>query len=122
MNQEITGVPTTMPWGVKFLHPMDNVPGIALHPVQLYESLFYLFLFGMLYLIWRIRGKELGSGFLSGCFFLALFSFRFLIEFFKTHQGELLSSDFPLRMGQLLSIPFILLGLALLLRRRFAKA
>ena len=122
MNQEITGMPTTMPWGVSFLHPMDNAAGIPLHPVQLYESLFYFCLFLGLYTVWRIRKKEVGSGFLSGCFFLGLFAFRFVIEFFKVHQGEVLSPDFPLRMGQVLSIPFVILGITLLFRRRFAKA
>lgn len=118
MNQEITGLPTTMPWGVSFLHPMDNAAGIPLHPVQLYESVFYFFLFCALYAVWRLRGKEVGSGFISGCFFISLFSFRFLIEFFKIHQGEVLSVDFPLRMGQLLSLPFVALGISLLFRSK----
>lgn len=122
MNQEITGLPTTMPWGVSFLHPMDNQAGIPLHPVQLYESSFYFLLTALLYFVWRLRKKELGSGFLSGCFFVSLFTFRFFIEYFKVHQGEVLSPEFPLRMGQLLSIPFVLLGFFLLIRRRFVKA
>lgn len=118
MNQEITGIPTTLPWGVSFLHPMDNAAGIPLHPVQIYESFFYFFLFGALYVLWRKRNKEVGSGFISGCFFVALFTFRFFIEFLKIHQGELVSPEFPLRMGQMLSIPFVLLGCFLIFRSR----
>ena len=122
MNQEITGTPTTMPWGVSFLHPTDNHAGVPLHPVQLYEASFYFTLCACFYLLWRLRKKELGSGFLSGCFFVTLFTFRFIIEFFKSHQSALLSPDFPLRMGQILSLPFIAVGIILLIRRGHARA
>ncbi|MCH9611067.1 MAG: Phosphatidylglycerol--prolipoprotein diacylglyceryl transferase [Chlamydiales bacterium] len=118
VNQEITGLATTMPWGVIFLHPMDNQAGVPLHPVQLYESIFYFSLCVTLYGVWRLRKRELGSGFMSGCFLMIMFAFRFIIEFLKMPQGEVLAADFPLRMGQILSIPFFLLGLFLLIRRR----
>lgn len=115
MNQEITGTPTTLPWGVHFVHPMDGHGGVV-HPVQLYESIFYFFLFGLMYTTWIRRGKELGSGFLTGLFFLVLFTFRFCIEFCKTPQGEVLPETSWIRMGQLLSIPFILVGIYFLTR------
>ena len=118
MNQEITGLPTEKPWGVTFLHPMDNVAGIPLHPVQLYESLSYFVLFIALYTTWRLRGKEIGSGVTTGLFFVALFTCRFFIEFLKVPQGIVLPADFPLRMGQILSIPFVIAGVFLLLRAR----
>ncbi|MFN0065052.1 MAG: prolipoprotein diacylglyceryl transferase [Chlamydiales bacterium] len=116
INQEITGITTSLPWAVVFLHPMDNVAGVPLHPVQLYESLFYFVLFVALYTIWRARGKEIGSGFISGCFFLLLFTFRFCVEFIKIHQGHLLGAGSALRMGQCLSIPFVILGAVLVVR------
>src|SRR5262249_26035814 len=46
MNQEITGIPTSMPWAVTFRHPVDGLPGVPVHPVQLYEALFYFLVFG----------------------------------------------------------------------------
>ena len=114
-NQEITGTATSLPWGVNFLHPLDRYVGVV-HPVQLYESIFYFALFALMYTIWRKRGKELGSGFLTGIFFIELFTFRFLIEYLKSHQGEVLPETFWIKMGQLLSLPFICIGLFLLTR------
>ncbi len=110
MNQEIIGTPSSLPWAVIFGHPENGLTG-SRHPVQLYESLFYFALFGFLYLL----KKKPGSGKTSGLFFTALFGFRFIIEFFKEPQGEY-EGGF-LSTGQLLSIPFIIMGLYLLYRK-----
>ncbi len=115
INQEITGTPTNLPWGVNFLHPLDG-PGGVVHPVQLYESIFYFALFGVMVLLWRSRKKMLGEGLLTGVFFVTLFAFRFIVEFVKIPQGDVISSTSLLRMGQLLSLPFIALGVGLLIR------
>lgn len=111
MNQEILGTPATVPWAVIFGHPSDGSFPLPRHPVQLYEALFYLLLFGVL---WRMREtipamKKTGKT--SGLFFIALFTFRFFIEFFKSKQSALISGDAMLDMGQFLSIPFILFGI-----------
>lgn len=114
MNQEIIGTPTHLPWGVIFLHPHGGRAGIPVHPVQIYESLFYFLVFLALVALWRGKGKILGKGLLTGTFFLAVFGFRFLIEFLKVPQSEFISSDSILTMGQWLSIPFILFGISVL--------
>ncbi len=114
-NQEITGTATSLPWGVNFLHPLDRYIGVV-HPVQLYESIFYFALFGSMFTLWKKRGRELGSGFLTGLFFVLLFTFRFFVEYLKSPQGEVLPETSWIRMGQLLSIPFIFIGLFLLTR------
>ena len=114
MNQEILGTPTSMPWGIVFGHPVDGSLPIARHPVQIYEALFY---FAVFFLLWRLSFKPkilLAKGWLIGLFLLLVFSFRFFIEFFKEEQSQLVSMGGGLTMGQWLSIPFVLLGAALL--------
>ena len=115
INQEILGTPTSLPWGVAFGRPFDGMAGVALHPVQLYEALFYFLVFGFLLFLWRRHGRRLGSGFLSGWFLSLVFTFRFFVEFIKLPQSQLISESSWLNMGQILSIPFILFGVALLL-------
>lgn len=115
INQEITGIPTDLPWGVIFMHPVDGVPGIPIHPVQLYESAAYFAVFAFLFTVWRQRAYRIGFGLLSGWFFTLVFGFRFIIEFLKMPQSEWLDVNSPVTMGQLLSIPFILSGIGLLI-------
>lgn len=112
MNHEIIGVPSNLPWAFVF-HRIDLLPR---HPTQLYEAIFYfLFFFVMLYLY---RKKDWGhrEGLISGLFFVAVFTFRFFIEFTKTVQMETSSWESALRMGQLLSIPFVIIGVWLMFR------
>lgn len=116
INQEITGKPTNLPWGVTFLSPVDGPRGIPLHPVQLYESFFYFLVFLFLLLLWKQNKKTLGLGVLSGWFFFLVFGFRFVIEYFKMPQNVSFDAKGWLTMGQLLSIPFILFGVLLLIR------
>lgn len=111
INQEILGSPTDLPWGVIFGHPAEGGGLIARHPVQLYEGLFYLFTFFLLNAL-KNRFKD---GRLTGLFFILIFGSRFLLEIFKEPQSQVLNENLLLA-GQLLSIPFILLGLVLLLR------
>lgn len=110
INQEILGKPADLPWSIVFGHPEDGLV-IARHPVQLYEALFY----GALFLFLFFQKKKPGSGKTAGLFFLLLFSFRFLVEFIKMPQGE--HDGGLLSTGQVLSIPFILLGLYMLCRK-----
>lgn len=117
INQEILGKPTEMPWGVIFLHPLQKVDQIPLHPVQLYESFSYFAIFFFLLFLWYKQGKKVGSGIISATFFILVFGFRFLIEFFKMPQTDFIDESFlnmGLNMGQLLSLPFICAGIVML--------
>lgn len=114
INQEITGIPTSLPWGVAFMHPIDGLPGVPVHPVQLYEALFYLLVFFFLLLLWRRDRTTLGSGLISGSFLTLVFGFRFVIEYLKMPQNDAFDANGWIKMGQLLSIPFVLIGIYLL--------
>jgi phosphatidylglycerol:prolipoprotein diacylglycerol transferase len=119
MNQEIVGTPTTQPWGVLFGHPAENVTAVARHPVQLYEAAAYLMIFVILWRLWKNKHLEEQPGALVGLLFIMVFGSRFMIEFWKATQESFLDSSF-LQMGQLLSLPFILLGIFLFWRSKAA--
>lgn len=118
INQEILGKLTNVPWAVVFGHPADGSFPAPRHPVQLYEAFFYLAVFvGMASLHKRWRHWKEGKA--CGLFLVLIFSFRFIIEFFKEEQSShLIGSD--LTMGQWLTFPFLLLGFVLWLRKAFA--
>lgn len=113
MNSEIYGHPTTMPWGFIFVHGHEY-PGLPCHPTQLYESACYLALFVLLMWMYWKKNAERRPGLIFGVFFTVLFSCRFLIEFVKNPQVGF-EADMTLNMGQLLSIPFILIGIGLII-------
>ena len=117
-NQELVGRVTDVPWAVVFGHPVGAVGGLPRHPVQLYEALFYLMGFSFLFIVWVKHKNTLPQGRLVGLLFLNVFLFRFVIEFFKEPHGYYTSNS-PLLMGQILSIPFIIIGY-ILLRRSYA--
>jgi len=111
MNSEIYGVQTSMPWGFIFERNHETV---AKHPTMIYESLSYLFTFGVLwYLYWKTKAKDF-PGILVGVFFIGVFVSRFFIEFIKEVQ-EPFEKGMSLDMGQWLSIPFILTGIILII-------
>ena len=108
-NSEILGTPTTLPWAIVF-ERYDSLPR---HPAQLYESLGYFCIFWVLlaaYHRWRLK---LADGVLIGAFLIAIFGFRFLVEFVKLRQAAY-GHDLPLSVGQWLSLPVIGIGVALL--------
>lgn len=109
-NQEILGKATSLPWGVVFGHPADHSLSVARHPVQIYEALFYLFVFILLWQLTYRMKYLLSEGKLIGLFLVLVFGFRFLIEFLKVEQSHLLSTGPLFTMGQILSIPMICLG------------
>jgi len=115
MNSEIFGDITTLPWGFKFVNYYD--PAYAAdprHPTQIYEGLCYLFSFFFLYrYYWKHNGYP-RPGKLFGYFLIFIFTSRFFIEFIKVPQVGF-EENMMLDMGQLLSIPFILAGVALLI-------
>jgi prolipoprotein diacylglyceryl transferase len=89
------------------------------HPTQIYESVFCLFLVALLYGLWNKYKERTPRGLLFGLFVVLLFSFRIFVEFFKENQVTKetgLIAEYGLNIGQLLSIPFILIGLWVLLR------
>ncbi len=110
MNSEIYGVETTLPWGFVFLRNHETVPK---HPTQIYEALAYLITFGVLMRVyWKNKGKQ-KAGLLFGLFLIMVFGFRFFVEYVKEDQVAF-EAGMKLNMGQLLSIPFILGGIAIL--------
>jgi phosphatidylglycerol---prolipoprotein diacylglyceryl transferase len=112
MNSEIYGVETSLPWGFIFVRNGEVLPK---HPTQLYEALAYLITFAVLfYLFWRTRSKY-KEGLLTGILFIMVFGARFFIEFIKEDQ-EAFEAGMMLNMGQWLSIPFILIGIYLVVR------
>jgi phosphatidylglycerol:prolipoprotein diacylglycerol transferase len=111
LNSEMIGIPTHVPWAFIFTST-DNIPR---HPAQLYESVFCFFLFIFLFSIWKRKGDKVRDGFLLGVFLTMLFSFRFFDEFLKINQ-ESFENDLLINMGQILSIPFIVVGIVLIFR------
>ena len=110
MNSEIYGGTTDLPWGFVFLRDGKTLPA---HPTQLYEALSYAILGVVLLLLYKNKVKGLYRGSYIGIFFTVLFGMRFIIEFVKNDQVAF-ESGMALNMGQWLSIPFILLGVALI--------
>ncbi len=111
MNSEIYGIETSLPWGFVFI---KNLEVVAKHPTQIYEALTYFLVFGLLSTIYIRRDAKFRPGILFSWFLILVFGMRFLIEFIKEDQVDF-ESGMALNMGQWLSIPFVLLGIALLI-------
>lgn len=124
-NSEIFGGPTDLPWGFSFPAGADDVKAglvdpanpshtVPCHPTQLYEALSYAILGVVLFILYKRRTKCLYRGAYMGIFFTVLFGMRFIIEFVKNNQVDF-EAGMALNMGQLLSIPFILFGIGLII-------
>jgi prolipoprotein diacylglyceryltransferase len=110
MNSEIYGHQTDLPWGFIFERNHETV---AKHPTQIYEMLSYLITFGvMLYMYWKTKAKDY-QGLIFGVFITMIFGARFFIEFIKEEQ-EAFEKGMALNMGQILSIPFVVAGIILI--------
>ena len=105
MNSEIIGRPTDVPWAFIFTR-VDMLPR---HPGQLYEALCYAAFFFVGWWLYRLFPKRVGTGYFFGLCLLLIFSSRILIEYTKENQ-EAFENGMLLNMGQLLSIPFVVLG------------
>jgi prolipoprotein diacylglyceryl transferase len=115
MNSEIIGTQTHSNWGFEFVRASIYEPLAPRHPAQLYESICYLISFAILmFMYWKTDAKKY-SGRLFGTFFVLIFSARFFIEFIKENQ-EAFEQGMALNMGQILSIPCVLIGLFFLIR------
>lgn len=120
-NREILGKPTDMPWGIVFLDSFDGSSSLPLHPVQLYEGLSYLITSIAFLIFLLLNPKRVGNGCLTGMACMAVSAIRFGLEFFKSHQGIMLSSSSPISMGQLLSLPLFLFGAFIFARSFFIE-
>lgn len=123
-NSEIFGRPTTLPWGFRFIRSEEYrrlVPNMDMgcHPTQIYEALCYLAVFGLcMWLYWKRDAARRYSGLIVGVFLTGIFLSRLIIERIKIVQEpwELkLIESVGLNMGQLLSIPFVLAGIWLII-------
>ena len=106
MNSEIIGMPTTKPWGVIF-ERVDNLPR---HPAQLYEAICYFIIFAIMMILYKKKRDKLKSGFFFGLVLVLIFTARFIIEFFKEDQVGF-EEGMTFNMGQLLSVPYIVVGI-----------
>ena len=92
---------------------LDSIP--YRHPAQLYEAISYVFVFLILYIAyWKteIRNKQ---GALLGWFLILLWTVRFVVEYVKASQGGFGNEAENLSTGQWLSIPFVILGIILVI-------
>ena len=126
MNSEIFGKPTDQPWGFIFPRASEfagyaekglTIP--ACHPTQIYEALAYLVVFAVcMYLYWRKDAARRYSGLILGYFLLGVFGFRYFIESIKNVQESWVINmvqHFGMKMVELLSIPFAVAGVALII-------
>lgn len=111
-NSEIYGAPANIPWAVIF----ERVDSIPRHPSQIYEAIAYFTTFFILLLNYKKTRNNLIEGRNFGLFLILVFGFRFFIEFLKAPQVDF-ETQMALNMGQILSIPFILMGLFFLFRK-----
>ena len=110
-NSEIIGKPSEVPWAFVFTR-VDNIPR---HPAQLYESIAAFIVFLILFYLYKNKRDKWNDGFLFGMFLVLIFTFRFFVEFLKEVQSSF-EEGLILDMGQLLSIPFVILGIVFIFR------
>jgi prolipoprotein diacylglyceryl transferase len=111
MNSEIIGKPTDVPWAFIF----ERVDMIPRHPGQLYEAIAYAILFFIMWRLYRKQPQKVGTGFFFGLCLTFIFTFRFFIEYTKDVQ-EAFEEGMLFNMGQLLSVPFIIIGIWCMMR------
>lgn len=125
-NHEIYGGPTDLPWGFSFIDNIgawmrgaEPIMTVPCHPTQIYEALCYLALFVVLMLMYWKWNAQRRQGLIFGVFFTVLFSARFVIEYVKNVQEPWevdMIASIGMNMGQLLSVPFIVVGVWLIVR------
>ena len=124
MNSEIIGKITDVPWAFIF----EKVDAMPRHPGQLYEAIAYALLFFILWAIYKRSSQhpspnpphpQGGTGWYFGFCLTYIFTFRFIIEYTKEIQ-EAFEATLPLDMGQILSIPFIIIGVYCMIRAKKA--
>lgn len=113
MNSEIYGKPTNGNWGIVFQRD-DLIPR---HPTQLYEAFAYLLVFGILMYTYKNIAQNKSNGLVFSLLLVLVFLARFIIEFFKENQVGF-EDEMIINMGQILSIPFIIIGLIIIFTRK----
>ena len=134
MNHEIYGTPTSLPWGFVFLRGAEQFCGtfdnytacfawdapcppskwLPCHPTGLYEAFFCLV--AMAILLWMYYKRDLGNrqpGLMFGTFLIIIFGSRIGIEFLKNVQVDF-ERNMVFDMGQWLSVPFVLIGIVMI--------
>ena len=111
MNSEIIGKVTDVPWAFVF----ERVDMMPRHPGQLYEAIAYAILLFIGFAVYKKYPQRVGTGFYFGLCLTYIFTARFFIEYTKDIQEEF-EASLPLDMGQLLSIPFVIIGIVCMLR------
>ena len=111
-NSEIYGPVTSQPWGVIFEIRGETEPR---HPTQMYESITYMVLFIILMTLYKFKLDKLHRGFFIGLFLVGCFGMRFIIEYVKEATKYFNLGFATINIGQLLSIPFVLLGIFFLI-------
>lgn len=109
LNSEIIGTPTQLPWAFVFA----NIDPVPRHPSQLYEAICYFSVSGILYVVWKSKKFATAPGFIFGMGITLIFMQRFAMEFIKENQVPF-EKEMVLNMGQVLSIPLIVGGVALM--------
>ena len=117
MNSEIIGRPTDVPWAFIF----ERVDMLPRHPGQLYEAICYAIFFFGGWFFYRHKPQRVGTGFFFGLCLFMIFLSRIFVEYTKENQ-EAFEEGMLLNMGQLLSIPFVLLGLYCMLGGKLCRA
>ena len=120
-NSEIYGTPTTLPWGFVFVRGNEQFFGpegelLPCHPTGLYEAFFCLV--AMVLLLWMYYKRDLGDrrpGLMFGTFLVIIFGSRIGIEFLKNVQVAF-ENNMVFDMGQWLSVPFLILGIVMIVR------
>lgn len=111
-RSEIIGTPSEVPWAVVF----SSVDELPRHPVQIYEGGAYAVLAVLLLIAYRVLRQRVAAGWFLGVSLLLTFSVRFVLELVKENQSPL-TEDMILNMGQILSLPFIVAGLYLVVSK-----
>jgi prolipoprotein diacylglyceryl transferase len=119
MNSEIAGIPTDLPWAFSFPYYFNDLTkeydATPRHPTQLYEAFSYLLIYlFLLFMYWK-KDAFKREGLLFGIFMIGIWGVRFFVEFVKEGQT---ARDYTsaLNTGQMLSIPFVLVGVWLIFR------
>lgn len=120
-NSEIYGTPTTLPWGFVFVRGNEQFTGpdgqlLPCHPTGLYEAFFCLV--AMVLLLWMYYKRDLGDkrpGLMFGTFLIIIFGSRIAIEFLKNVQVAF-EKNMAFDMGQWLSVPFVIVGIVMIVR------
>lgn len=113
-NSEIYGHETDLPWGFIFVRDGNTVPH---HPTQIYESLAYFLIFVFLFVLYKRLKGVINRGLIVGWSLVLIFILRFFVEFIKNVQVDF-ETNMILNMGQILSIPFIIVGIILIVRSK----